>query len=359
MNDGVDAVSGQAGVHKLAQFADAQRQQILQRGAENVEGQPEDQEHHADENGNGKVFVRQDAVEAHAAQMLLAFLTFNDGFRAKALNIIVAHGGDRGVSVQLALCFHFYDAVLQHFQLVLIQLQTLNDICISLDDLSSGKTAGDAGGLRMILDQMRDGVNTAVYRAIAAEIHPLRRAAFPDGLNGNFDQFIYALVLRRGDGNNGNSQFTAHGGDVDGAAVAANLVHHVEREHHGDLHFQKLERQVEIPLDVGGVHNVDDAVRLFVQDEIPCDNLFAGVGPHGIDPRQIDHGAALRSAQFTGFAVHRDAGKVSDMLIGAGELIEQRDLAAVLISDKREYHQPVTSGRMSIFAASSRRRVSS
>ena len=44
--------------------------------------------------------------------------------------------------------------------------------------------------------------------------------------------------------------------------LARYLVHHVQRQHHGHLQLQQLQGQVEVPLDVGGVHNVDDAVRL-------------------------------------------------------------------------------------------------
>ena len=47
-----------------------------------------------------------------------------------------------------------------------------------------------------------------------------------------------------------------------------------------------------------------------------------------------------------------------DMLVGPGELIEQRRFAAVLISDQCKDHAP-TSGRISICAASSMRSVSS
>ena len=59
--------------------------------------------------------------------------------------------------------------------------------------------------------------------------------------------------------------------------VLPDLVHHVERDddRHADLH--ELQRQVEVALDVGGVHDVDDTIRLFLDEKIPGDDLLAGV----------------------------------------------------------------------------------
>ena len=224
MHHGVDAVGGQPGVHKLTQPADAQRQQVLKRRADHVKGQPEDQQHHADENGNGKIFVRQDAVDAHAAQVLLAFLTFYDGFRAEALNIIVAHGGNGRVAVEFSLVLHLYDAVLQHFPFVLVQFQPSDDVLVALDDLGRGEAPGDPGSLRVILDQVGNGVDAAVHRAFVAEVHALRHAVLLDGLHGHANQLVNALVLRGRDRDDVDAEFLAHGGDSDTQAAIAGSI---------------------------------------------------------------------------------------------------------------------------------------
>ena len=99
-----------------------------------------------------------------------------------------------------------------------------------------------------------------------------------------------------------------------------------------------MQRQIEVALDVGGVHDVDDAVGLLLKDVVPGDDLLLGIGPQGIDARQIHHGAALFSPDLAGLLVHSDAGEVAHVLVGAGEGVEQRGFAAILIADQGENH---------------------
>ena len=73
----VHAIGREAMVDHRAQAADAQRQQVLQARADHVERQPEDQQHDADKDRQGCIFVRQYAVNAHAAQMLAALAAHN------------------------------------------------------------------------------------------------------------------------------------------------------------------------------------------------------------------------------------------------------------------------------------------
>ena len=92
----------------------------------------------------------------------------------------------------------------------------------------------------------------------------------------------------------------------------------------------------QLALDVRGVHDVDDAVRLLVQYVIPRDDLLLGIGTQGVDTRQVHHGALLVLPYLSGFLVHRHAGEIPHVLVGAGQSIEQRSLAAVLVSNQRK-----------------------
>ena len=109
--------------------------------------------------------------------------------------------------------------------------------------------------------------------------------------------------------------------------------------------LKELEREVEIALNVGRVHDVDDAVRLLVEDKVTGDDLLLCIGPQGVDAGQIHHGAAFFVYDLSHLLVYRDTGKVADMLIGAGEGVEESRFAAVLISDecKDHFSSPSTS----------------
>ena len=155
-------------------------------------------------------------------------------------------------------------------------------------------------------------------------------------MDGVIHQLRHALVLRGGNRHHRHAQLSLHGVDVDASAVGRDLVHHVQGHHHGHSHLQKLHGQIQVPLDVGGVHDVDDAVGLFVQDEVPGDDLLTAVGRHGVDAGQVRDQGVLISLNGAVLAVHRHTGKIAHVLVGAGEPVEEGGLAAVLVADQGE-----------------------
>ena len=169
--------------------------------------------------------------------------------------------------------------------------------------------------------------------------------------DSNPHQLVHALVLHSGNGYHRNAQSLAEALHINGAATAGHLVHHVQCQHHGDTHFHQLQRQVQVPLDIGGVHDIDDAVRLLIQDEVPGDDLLRRIGSDGVNARQVYHGTVLLAPDGAGLLIYGDTGKVAHMLVGAGELVEQRGFAAVLIAGQGENHGFFTSTVM--FRASS------
>ena len=65
---------------------------------------------------------------------------------------------------------------------------------------------------------------------------------------------------------------------VDLVAVLIYDVHHVDRNNHRDAHFEQLSGQIEIAFKVGAIDDVQDGIRVLLDQEITCDNLFKGVG---------------------------------------------------------------------------------
>ena len=146
--------------------------------------------------------------------------------------------------------------------------------------------------------------------------------------------------------------------------MTAHLVHHIQGHHHRPAQLQQLQRQVQVPFQIGGVHNVNDHIRLIPDDEISGDDLLHGIRTEGINARQIDDGhvavlighrlallllpahppgkahvgllAVVMVQHGAGLLLHRHAGPVAHMLVGAGQLIEKSRLAAVLVARQRE-----------------------
>ena len=85
---------------------------------------------------------------------------------------------------------------------------------------------------------------------------------------------------------------------------------------------------------------------IFLQNEVAGNQLLTAVGRHGIDAREIRDERVRIAADDAGLAVDRDAGEVADVLIGAGELVEERRLAAVLVAYEREGEHRVVRERI-------------
>ena len=92
-------------------------------------------------------------------------------------------------------------------------------------------------------------------------------------------------------------------------------------------------------MDIGGIHDVDDRLRLLVEDKIPADQLLAGIRRHGIDAGKVRNGSIPVTADHAVLAVHRDPGEVAHMLVGTGQLIKEGRLAAVLVAHQRKAQQ--------------------
>ena len=190
----------------------------------------------------------------------------------------------------------------------------------------------------MVLHHVGHRVDAAVHRAGGAKVHLSGANIVLHRLSDAADQLIHAFVAGGGDGHHRHAQTLRQGLDIHAAAVACQLIHEVQSQHRGYAQLQQLQGEVEIALDVGGVHDVDDAVGVTVHQKIVGNHLFTGIRAQRIDAGQIHHLAVLLAPHLAHLLVHRDAGKIAHVLIGPGELVEQGGLAAVLITDQRQDH---------------------
>ena len=135
-------------------------------------------------------------------------------------------------------------------------------------------------------------------------------------------QLADTLVAGSANGDNGHAHQALEQVDVYGAAVGGHLVHHVERDDHGAVELHELQCQVQVTLDVGSVNDVDDGVRALVEDELTAHDLFACVRRQGVNAEQIGNARLGMVTDGAIFAVDSHAGKVTDVLVGARQLVE-------------------------------------
>ena len=272
--------------------------------------------------------------------MLPALAAPNNRGGDHALNKRVTHVGKRGVAVETGFRLHLDDAVLQHLLFVPVEGKLIGKRITALNELGRTEPRRNSACIRVVGDQMSDRVNTAMHGRIACtEVgHP------GDGLAA---RSVHGLLHELGDAlalccryrDDRDAEHIAHFLSIDSAAVGTHLVHHIERQHHRHAQLKELKRQVQVALDIGRIDDVNDAVRLSVEDEVSGNDLLLRVGAQGIDARQIDHGAILYLADLADFLIDCHAGEVAHMLIGAGEGVKKCRFTAVLVADQCKDHK--------------------
>ena len=153
-------------------------------------------------------------------------------------------------------------------------------------------------------------------------------------LDGSLGDFVYAVALQRGDLDDPAADLAAQFLYVDGIAVLADQVHHVQGDDHGNAQFDELGRQVQVALQVRSVHDVQDNVGAFFDQVIPRDDFLQRVRGKRIDARKVcdDHVLVILDAAFLLF--DRDTGPVPDELVGAGQSVKQRCFTAVRVASQ-------------------------
>ena len=164
------------------------------------------------------------------------------------------------------------------------------------------------------------------------------------------NQFINALILCRRNRDHRYSKQRFHLIYIYRALISQHFIHHVQCHHHRDIHLQKLHGQIQISLDIGSIHNVDDRTWFLVQNEISGNNLLTAVRGHGINSRKVCNLCIRMTFDRTGLTIHRYSGKISHMLVGACQLVKQRSFSTVLIPHQCVCQRSSLRQRMFIFS---------
>ena len=171
-----------------------------------------------------------------------------------------------------------------------------------------------------------------ISRAIGSESLARGEPCVAVGRDGRLRRLLDALALEGGDLHDRAAELTGELLDVDAVAGFLYEIHHVQRDHDGDAELRELGGQIEVALEVRGVHDVQDGVRLLLNEIIPGHDLFQRIGREGVDAGQVGQDDLLVDDQLALLLLHRDAGPVADELVGAGQLVEQGRFAAVRVA---------------------------
>ncbi len=171
---------------------------------------------------------------------------------------------------------------------------------------------------------------------------------FPDGLGGVGKRVAEGLFelddafSRVGlDGDDGDAEFFGEFLGIEAEAGFLGGIDHVQGEDAGKSAFDDLEDKREVAFEVRGIGDADDEVGLGMAGDaafegVDGDLFVRGTGAEGVTAGEVKD-AEFVPVRGKGFACgegNGDAGVVSDLLVGAGEGVEEGGFPGVRVPDK-------------------------
>ena len=191
---------------------------------------------------------------------------------------------------------------------------------------------------RFLTVAMGDQVFDVRKRVLDAALKYVRRrvnAFLLRHLCGQLRGFHGALALQRARLDHFAAQRRAQLLQIDLVAVLAGNVDHVQRDHHRDAQLAQLRRQIQVALDVGGVHDVQNRVRLILDQIAARHNFFQRVRRQAVNARQVLNDNVLFALQAAFLLFNGNARPVADVLVRSGQVVEHCGFATVRVACQR------------------------
>ena len=320
-----DAQSAQCAVHQPGNPF-AEQNVIGPVGSLGADGEGEaahgngiDAKHHAGENGQGQNPVGHDPVDliGDGETPGSGLLLYRLGHNAADVGIALIGDDTLGIVVQLLLAVQ--NVLLQMLRKGVIQLEGFQNLFVPLKDFDGIPAQVSVVHFpgKGLLD-----MGKGVFHAAGKHVGQLLRTLGRGGGYGLLGRIGGAFSLEGAHFRHFTAQGIAQLGKIDLVPVFPNQIHHIDRNHHGNSQLDELCGEVEVALDVGAVHDVQNGVGPLTDQIVPGDHLFQCVGGQGVNTGQIlnDHVFVPLQAAFLFF--HRDAGPVAHILVGAGQGVE-------------------------------------
>ena len=152
------------------------------------------------------------------------------------------------------------------------------------------------------------------------------------------------------DGHHVDSEQVGKLRNVDRFALQLEKVHHRESHHDVKIALRQLAEEVKVSFQVPSVEHADEQVRLstFVShaiEHLDRDLLVLRDRVQAIEPGNVDDLDPLpKEVELARDSLDRDAGVVADLLMRAGERVEERRLAGVRVADNGDQRRSRRAG---------------
>ena len=207
-------------------------------------------------------------------------------------------------------------------------LDSLEDLVVALKDLDRVPALLLFG---LVVDDSLFDVRNRMLDRTGERVHRdgLRALCRADCRLGSFHD---AGALQRGDLDDLAAQLTAQLGGVDLVAVLADDVHHVDGDDDRNAQLGQLRGQVQVTLQICAVDDVQNRIGALGNQIVTCNDFFQRIRGKGVDAGKVHDDDVVML-----LLLNRNAGPVADILVGAGQRIEQRCFAAVRVARKGNF----------------------
>ena len=301
--------------------------------ADGYHGDPVHKEHGGRKDRQAEPAVRNDAVDlvgcGERAGVLFPVAGPDDPG-----DVNVALVGDDALGVVVQLLLGGFDVLLNVRPDVLGDIQRFENLFVALEHLDGVPALpllghGVHGRLFDVGDRVLDRAGEFVRRDGLAALC---------GLDGGLGGFPDAVALERGDLHDRAAELAGQLRRIDPVAVFAHDVHHVHRDDDRNAQLGELRGEVQVALEIRPVDDVQNGVGARADQIISRHDLLERVGGQRINARQVGDDHAVMALEPAFLFFDRDARPVADKLVGAGQRVEQRGLAAVRVARKGDAH---------------------
>ena len=227
-------------------------------------------------------------------------------------DVVVALRCDDGLGVVVHLVLACLDVLLDMGDGLLREAQLLLHLLVTFKEL-------DGIPAVLLLGQVVDRDLLDMGKRM---LHATLEAMLRDGLDartgqrdGLLSRLLDARALEGGDGNDLAVKRFGERGEIDHVAVLFHNVHHVDGDEHGNSQLHELRGEVEVALQIGAVHDVQDGVGTMVGEVVARHDLLEGVGRKRINTRKVGDRDVCMAFELAVLLLYRDARPVSDVLV--------------------------------------------
>ena len=287
------------------------------------------------EDGQSQHTVGDDLIDLIGNGQVLHAGLLLDSLIDDTVDVCVTLVGDDALGVIVHLSLAVLDVLVDVSDQVGGELQLIHDLVVALEQLDS--VPAQEAVIDFALDGLLD-VSDGVLNAAGEDVGQLAALSSLCSSHSSPCSSLGAFALQCADLNSLTAQLGAQLLQVDFIAVLADEVDHVDSHDHGDAQLDELSGQVQVALDVGAINDVQDGIGLLLDQISTGDDLFQSVRRQGVDTGQVLDDDILLALQLAFLLLDGNAGPVADVLIRAGQIVEQGSLTTVRVAGQCNFN---------------------